>query len=151
MADTRSVACQGDFLSSKNHKTLQQNKAYQKSRSPLPTVHMQRADFRIIVYFPDENRDDNFNPQERSKGDAVPDGVFCTMLSFLSLICEINLNFVLFTYIWIILLHFLFSSLPFPPSTTDDFEDSMNETKCWHGLAGFPDKINIKLNVRHMP
>lgn len=45
----------------------------------------------------------------------------------------------------------LFSPLPFPPSTTDDFEDSMNETKCWHGLAEFPDKINIKLNVRHMP
>lgn len=62
------------------------------------------------------------------------------------------LNFVPFyIYIWMILLHFIFSPLPFPLSTTEDFEDSMNETKCWHGLAEFPDKINIKLNVRHMP
>lgn len=53
-------------------------------------------------------------------------------------------------YIMIILLHFLFSPLLFLPKT-DDFEDSMNETKCWHVLAGFADKINIKLNVRHMP
>lgn len=93
-----------------------------------------------------------------AKVDAVPNGVFCTKLSklsFLRLICEINLNFILFffflIYIWIILLHFLFSPLPFPPSTADDFEDSMNETKSWHGLAGFPDKINIKLNVKHKP
>lgn len=74
------------------------------------------------------------------------------MLLGLSLICEIILNFVpLYIYIWMILLHFIFSPLPFPLSTTEDFEDSMNETKCWHGLAEFPDKINIKLNVRHMP
>lgn len=90
-----------------------------------------------------------------AKVDAVPDGVFCTKLSFLRLICEINLNFIILSffliYIWIILLHFLFSPLPFLPSTADDFEDSMNETKSWHDLAGFPDKINIKLNVKHKP
>lgn len=79
------------------------------------------------------------------------------MLLGLSLIYEIILNFVPFVYIYIYMDHsvafsfLLFSPLPFPPSTTDDFEDSMNETKCWHGLAEFPDKINIKLNVRHMP
>lgn len=70
MADTRSVACQGDFLSSKNHKTFQQNKAYQKSKSPLPLVDVQKADFRIIVYFPDEIGDDEFSPWERSKGEC---------------------------------------------------------------------------------
>lgn len=36
-----------------------------------------------------------------AKVDAVPDGVFCTKLSklsFLRLICEINLNFILFFF-----------------------------------------------------
>lgn len=90
---------------------------------------------------------------KQTKGECCYYGVLCMMLLGVSLIYEIILNFVPFIciYIWIILLHFLSSSLPFPPSTTDDFEGSMNETKCWHGLAEFPDKINIKLNVRHMP
>lgn len=54
--------CDGDSLSTKTPKTFQQNKAYQKPRSPLPTGDVQRAHFRIIVYFPDEIEDGNFNP-----------------------------------------------------------------------------------------